>query len=253
MEFPSPYFFDADDKLANAVQRHPGKKFFWDNGLRNSAGGPIEGPKRWENAVKCLKEAWVSPEVETIVIDSGSSLSTFLIEHILQFPSTAKTTLMVGGIKVMDQSMWMPFRDLWTRLIMACRASGKLTVLIMHEESDKDEESGTFVHRPLIPGQLKNNIGGLFTDVWRTETKQVMGKNQIETRYFVRTQPTSKMALGNSLGLPAEFKFTTKAFKDALDAVKAKTVQPSMPVPESVISVKTDNIITGPIALTAAP
>lgn len=221
MQFPDPYFFDADDKLANAVSRHKGKRFWYDNGLRDDKDVAVLGPKRWARATECIKTACLDPKVGTIVLDSATSLSDFLMDHILQFPSTAKVPLTVGGEKVMDQSMWGPFRDLWRRLIMMCRSSGKLVILIMHEKFEKDEASGSMIYTPCISGQLQSNIAGYFTDVWRAENKpgQLNGKPIVS--YYVRTQPSARMALGNSLGLPAEFTFTFEDFKKQLDIARA--------------------------------
>lgn len=232
-QFPDPYFLDCDDKLTNAVVRNAGKKFWYDCPLRkavNKVGGgtefvAVEDILRWEESVSRLKEAGASPDVKTIVIDSVTSLNAMIFQHILRFPSTAKVPLQVGGIKVMDQSMWGPYRDLWTRLIMGLRGTGKLVVCIAHDTVDKDEITGTLSYRPSWAGQLKDTGAGLFTDVWHCESRNVPDptkSGQMKTEYFVRTHPTPMMALGNSLGLPREFSFTWEKFKSYLDTFQAK-------------------------------
>lgn len=228
-QFPDPYFLDCDDKLTNAVARNSGKKFWYDCPLRklNKEGQfvGVEDILRWEEAVARLKEAGSSPEVKTIVIDSVTSLNAMIFQHILRFPSTAKVPLQVGGIKVMDQSMWGPYRDLWTRLIMGLRGTGKIVVCIAHDTVDKDEITGTLSYRPSWAGQLKDTGAGLFTDVWHCESRNVPDTTKsghMKTEYFVRTHPTPMMALGNSLGLPREFSFTWEKFKSYLDAFQSK-------------------------------
>lgn len=218
MQFPRPYFLDADDKLLNAVMLNKDKKFFFDCPLRNSKG-VVEPEKRWDYSIACIKEACASPEVDTVVIDSVTSLGTILTQHILQYPSTSKVELKVGGMKVMDMSMWGPYRDLWTRLIMYVRGSGKMAVFCAHEVTDKDEISGAMSYRPSFQGQLKDTGAGLFTDVWCTETRQVMQDGKPATEYLIRTQPTSMRALGNSLKLPATFKFDWQTIKTAIDSL----------------------------------
>lgn len=249
-QFPDPYFLDCDDKLTNAVARNPGKKFWYDCPLRKEEKLKLPNPNdpheppivksrmvavdetlRWEEAVARLKEAGASPDVKTIVIDSVTSLNAMIFQHILRFPSTAKVPLQVGGIKVMDQSMWGPYRDLWTRLIMGLRGTGKLVVCIAHDTVDKDEITGTLSYRPSWAGQLKDTGAGLFTDVWHCESRNVPDpakSGQMKTEYFVRTHPTPMMALGNSLGLPREFSFTWEKFKSYLDAFQAKQQAPQV-------------------------
>lgn len=228
-QFPNPYILDADDKLANAVRRNTSKDFHFDCPLRDDNDKPVPHEQRWEHSVRCLNVA-AAPNngIDTIVIDSASAMSDFLTAHILRFPAAGKS-LIVGGEKVMDQSMWRPFQDLWKKLIMGLRASGKLIVVICHEDIDKDEATGIMMHRPLIPGALKNMFASMFTDVWRCETQQVPDPSkpgQMMTKYLIRTQPTAKMALGNSLGLPAEFVMSWEELskKLTMPAQKATTI-----------------------------
>lgn len=224
MQFPRPYFLDADDKLLNAVMLNKGKEFYYDCPLRHVLNGVTTGvfpERRWQYSIDCIKAACASPDIDTVVIDSITSLGTILMQHILQFPSTAKVALTVGGEKVMDMSMWGPYRDLWTRLIMFVRGSGKMAVFCAHEVTDKDEITGAMSYRPSFQGQLKDTGAGLFTDVWCTETKQIMQDGKPATEYLIRTQPTSMRALGNSLKLPATFKFDWQTIKTAIDSLTA--------------------------------
>lgn len=228
-QFPRPYILDADDKLTNAVQRFPGRDFHFDCPLRRPDGMPVPETQRWTYATECLKLALVSPDVDTIVLDSASALSDFLITHILQYPSTATKSLMVGGIKVMDQSMWGPFRDLWKKLVMACRASGKLVVVCVHEEFDTDETTKIRTHRPLIPGSLKSNFNSMFTDVWRCETMLEPDKahpGKLKTVYRVRTEATPLLSLGNAWGLPNEWEFDFAVLASKIAQLTTPKVQP---------------------------
>ncbi len=204
LTFPNPYILDADDKMGNGVVRLPkDKKFWFDRVLVDDKGGAVTPELRWTRATECLKAACAMPEIETIIVDSGTAMSTFLQDHILH---AGGSKLVVAGVKSMDMQCWGPFQTLMTRLIMMLKASGKKFIWICHEELEKDEVTGSFRYTPLVQGALRHKMAGMFTNVWRCETKSGLGKdNKMETTYIVRTQPKAQMTLGNSLGLPAEF------------------------------------------------
>lgn len=223
-QFPGLYVNDADDKLSSAVNRNPGKEFFYDCPMRNDDGSVVPEELRWEKGVAQIKAAVADPRVKTIALDSGTAIGHNLINHILRFPSTAKAPLMIGGMKVMDMSMWGPYRDLWTKLIMGLRATGKLVIVVMHDVADKDEVTGAINYRPSFAGQLKDYGAGLFTDVWHTETRAKIQDDRSKpgfglptTEYYIRTAPRSNMPLGTSLGLPAEFVFTWEQLRSKLE------------------------------------
>lgn len=205
MCFPTPYFISTDRKLQNAVARHPGKKFFYDY-------IDAEPAKRWTQLTELLKAAGQNPEIQTIVIDNLTDVCTYLIDHII---ANGGTKLTVGGEKVMEMTHWQPFKILLTRLITVGKSMGKMFIVCAHEAVEKDEVTGVLNYKPLIPGSMQNQLGAYFTDVWRCETEQV-GK---EVSYIVRTTPTPRMALGNSLNLPSTFKFTWTEFNNYLKKI----------------------------------
>lgn len=218
-QFPDPYFLDCDDKLGSAVRRNPGKEFYWDCPLRGDKGHVVDPINRWNRSITLLKAAVADPRIKTIVIDSGTALQGFLIDYIVQQPSTAKTPLTVGGEKVMDRSMWGPYRDLLTKLILGLRACGKYVIFCMHDLVDKDEDTKTTFIRPSFGGALRDTAGGLFTEHWHTETRQapdLKNPGQFTIEYFVRCAPRSTMPLGTTMGLPPEFVFTWKAMAERL-------------------------------------
>jgi hypothetical protein len=204
MTFPVPYIFDADDKMGNAIKRLPADKvFYFDRALVDAKGLPVPPEKQWGHAVECIKAACLSPDIQTIVVDSITNLATMLINHIL---ASGASKLKIAGEAAMDMQCWTPFQNLMTKLIMMIKSSGKYTIFTCHEAVEKDEITGALSYKPLIQGALKDKIAGMFTDVWHTEATQVLGAgNKLETKFFVRTAPTARMALGNSLGLPTEF------------------------------------------------
>lgn len=211
MCFDSPYFLDCDMKLGNAVSRSKNKPFFYDTiDVDTETNASVPDEKRWERLTTLCKTNCLKPEVKTIVIDSLTKVSQYLIDHIL---ATSGSKLSVGGVKVPEQQHWQPYKLLLTRFISALRGTGKLVIFVCHEIVDKDEITGQLVYRPLLSGQLRDSIGAYFTDVWRCETEQI----GTTTRYYVRTTPTARMALGTSLNLPSTFNFTWEEFQKAVN------------------------------------
>lgn len=213
MQFPDVYVISTDHKLKNAIQRLPaGKKWWYDYVDVDDFGRSVPYHEQWARATTLLKNACVDPQIRTIVWDNLTDLSGMLQAHII---ANGGSKLVVGGEKVMEQTHWQPFKLLLQRSIALARGSGKVFIVCCHEVIDKDEISGMMVYRPLVPGQLRDHLGGFFTDVWRCETDVVPGK---PIRYFVRTVPTPRMSLGRSVaGLPDEFVFDWDTFSKLLN------------------------------------
>lgn len=232
MCFPDPYILDADDKFKNAYERLPKDKVFWldrssvyDADPANKLvpagmhGKPVALEHRWKWSTDCLKAAAVAPEPKTIIPDSLTSLSTYLMAHILAQPME-KGALNIAGERAMSQTEWTPFRNMMTKLIMTLKASGKLLVFPCHEENEYNEKGDTITEIvPAIPGQLKSSLAGLFTDVWRcerrTEIKVEGGKAVTVVKHIVRAAPLPKMKfLGTSIKtLPEEFEMSLETLR----------------------------------------
>lgn len=221
MQFPSPWFLDADHNLASGKTMFPGKEFYWDDPEVDEQGQAIPKEARWDRAVALIKDAiravaaGSGPRV--LVIDSLSKVATYLEDHLVTKAGTGKD-LIIAGQRCMTQSHWYPFKMLMQRLVILTRSAGVPVIWIAHEKLERDEALGMFVYRPLISGQLADSIGALFTDVWRTETQSVPISEQYPTgvKYVVRAVPSAQMALGNSRGLPATFEFTYEKFEKYL-------------------------------------
>lgn len=208
MQFPAPYIISTDHKIKNAVQLlPPGKQWWFDYVDTDDNGKPVAEADQWTRATTLLKKGCADPNVQTVIWDNLSDLSGILQSHII---ANGGTKLRVGGEQVFEMSHWQPFKLLLQRAIAYARGSGKIFVLCCHETVERDEVSGMLTYLPLIPGQLRGQLGGYFTDVWRTEVDVVPGK---PPRYYVRTTPTPRQALGHSvLGLPSEFVFDWNKF-----------------------------------------
>lgn len=231
MAFPDPYFLDADDKLANAVKRYPGKRFWYDCPARRNGEIAIELKDQWAYGAECINAAIKSTDIKTIVLDSGSAIGDMIIAHILKFG----TKLTIAGRPSMEMQHWGPYQDIWKATVMGIRASGKKLIVIVHDSITEDALTGETIVRPLIKGALKDGFGGMFTDIWHAETKvkpDPKKPGQMTTEYYVRTTPNAKFTLGNSLtDLPSEFVVTEEEIKRRIfpDLV-ASVPEPMRPV-----------------------
>jgi hypothetical protein len=218
MCFPRPWFASTDRKLGNAVSRHPGKEFYYDY------FDHLDPDKRFVALVEATLKAIADPKVETIVHDNLTDIQDYIIGHILGIDAPKLT---VGGEKSMEKQHWGPFASLLKRLISKTKQSKKYYILICHERIVESALDGMLLYQPMLGGAMKDLLPGLFTNVWRTET-EVSGT---DVQYYVRTVPSNRSSyLGNSLGLPANFKFTWEEFAKKLNP----TTKPVEPKPKQI-------------------
>jgi hypothetical protein len=160
------------------------------------------------------KEMIADPEVNTIVCDGLGVLSQYLIDHILgaavdSATSKVKTVGLTGErVAQMEIQHYGDFARLLRMYVMMVRSSGKYFVMTSHQSGDADEVTKVVRYVLAIPGQLKDTLGGLFTDVWATSvTPFGLGKH----KYEIRTKPTGlHVALGASFPLDAAIDVTDK-------------------------------------------
>jgi AAA domain len=208
--FPGAYIADCDINLAGPLR--------WlreNNGVlpigydlidRDENGTEVNPALRYDRLGRCLNTALKDPSVQTIVIDSATKLSDYIIAEVLR----------QQGKKEMTIQMWGFYLALWKHFLGLLTAQRKHFVLICHERVEKDEIDQSLKYFVLVPGQMGHIIGSLFTDVWRCEVS-VAG---VPAKYSwnIRTMPDHKFALKNSLGLPPVFKFNWSAIEAKLNS-----------------------------------
>ena len=200
--FPSLWIADLDLNLASAVRRAPGTSFFFDQPalLDDGKERPVE--QRWNELVKLTKAAIVDPQIRTIAIDGLGVLVEYLIAHIIAEGRKAGT----NKTGKMELQNYGDLARLLRDYIMMLRASGKFIIVTSHQAADRDEVTGALRYYLAIPGQSKETLGGLFTDVWATATRP-----GAQVKYEIRTKPTGfHVALGTSFKLDAAIDVTDK-------------------------------------------
>jgi hypothetical protein len=224
--FPKPLIIDADNNVAAATRYlteidEIGKQpIYVENPHYRELVIKKEGEKeiikreavssyqKWPRFIEILREAIVDDDIETIVWDSLTSVKDFLIDFILsEDPLAGKNT--VAGIPVMQIQHWNPFYTLMLKAIFAAKSSGKNFVCISHNRWEKDDFDGAFHLFPNIPGQLKDQIAGMFEEYWQAESR-VVGDGKV--KYFMRMRPLGKVKAKTTTSLPNEFTFNYDEF-----------------------------------------
>lgn len=191
-----PYLIDFDNNLGSAIRKlDPRPDFLYDVASKADDGSEVPLPLRWELLEKRLKAAVLNPKVGAIIIDSLDPLCDALIAHICR----------KQGVPEMRIKDWGSFKTMLKTLVMFLRASSKITVITTHQGAEKDEVTGAITYNPTMPGSLKYNFGGFFTDVWACEAKSV-GQS---LKYLIHPLPKVRsVKLKNSFGLDKPLEVT---------------------------------------------
>jgi len=190
LQFPRPYIFDADNNLAGAFRRLSEKNitFAYDIGNIDENNAIVPEPLRYTRMTKCITAAFSSPDIDTVILDSASAVSDYIIADILR--QTGKPNLVMQD--------WGVYLNAWKKLITACRSQSKTFILTAHDKLEKDEMDGSITYELALPGQISARLSSMMSDVWHFEVQSGTVNNAPVNQYVVRTQPTSKLKLKSS-------------------------------------------------------
>lgn len=205
MDWPVPWFLDADRNMKNAIDRHPGKRFFYDDPAFDDKGNLLPIHARWPRCIELTNAACRNPEVKTVVSDSLTRLCEYLQAYLVEQPNVEKPVIM-AGTKCMSKSHWQPFATIMRKYIFDARESGKPFIMTCHVKVDENELTAAKEQTVNISGQLQGTIAGMFSDFIQTKAEPHGDKAKYPTgaRYFLQTGPTHRIRTKNSLGLPLE-------------------------------------------------
>lgn len=211
--FPKPYIVDIDRNLGGVLRRRANAKLVLPVGFdvldRDEANKDVPIPLRYLRLDKCLLDAQANKDIDTIVIDSATTLVDIMIAEVLRQQSKTEMT----------KREWGFFAILGKKLMATFSSMRKHVVLIIHEKTATDA-NGSVVYPLKVgwPGQVGDDMGKYFTNVWRCENSTVpkAGGSGTETKYTLRTSPNGMYALKNTLGLPATFEFDWSKIEVAL-------------------------------------
>lgn len=215
-QFPKPYVIDVDVNLGGTL------RWLKENNLpmpvgfdildKDEKGIEVPFKQRYLRLANCLSDAQKNNEVETIVLDSGTTLSDVLIQEVLRQQGKNAIADFKDG-----RQFWGFFAILCRHFLATLSAMRKHVVLIVHEKTQTLQD-GSVVYPIKVawPGQVGQNIGVFFTNVWRCEV-QIKPSGLAQTyEWMIRTMPEYKYELKNTLGLPPVFKFNWKQIEDKL-------------------------------------
>jgi hypothetical protein len=204
--FPAPYFLEIDNNLDSAIRVSAGKEIRFD--LPTTT---VKTPGEvWKQALADLKVAMTDPTVETIVVDSLTVLSEYMCawciaEH-KRMGDTDKGGKPIEAMTIPDYGKLL---TMFRGLIFDLRATGKYIICTVHRTSWTDEDTKVTHHALALPGQAKDTLGGLFTDVIGCVAENIPGGKM---KYSLRTVPLSQWPpLGTSIRtLPHNIDITDK-------------------------------------------
>lgn len=197
LQFPKPFILDCDQNMKGPARYLANKNggalpwFKYDSPLTDKTGAPVTRQLRMDRVQELLNEALTDPEIETIVIDSLTTLIDFIFDKIRATATGNNPPKFSDGKKQQDEPLriqdWGVFASILKQLVFTLKASGKRIVFIGHISTDKDEVSKMILHSIACPGMMGDIISGLFEEVWQTEVKASGAETSLKADYKVRT------------------------------------------------------------------
>lgn len=224
MAFPSPGILDCDNNLSSAIRVSNGKKFLYAQPFVDDAGKEVPDVERWSRAVKETKELLTSPLVDTFILDGLSALCRWGLAH-------AENECVKAGINVKKEffAKYNAFIPLLSGYLTMIRIPGKRVVVNVHQRMEKDELSGSIRYKLDIPGQLADNLGGQFSDIWGTSSIANPSDTVIGAKYFIRTKPSGyHVNLKTSLDLEPSVDITGKTPEQIWTLLSPKLSVPTL-------------------------
>lgn len=207
-QFPKPYIIDIDVNLGGSLRFLKERKLALPVGFdvldKDEQGAAVSQKNQYSRLAKLLNEAQLNPNVETIVLDSATNLSSVMIYEVCRQQGKNEISDFKDG-----RQFWGFFAVLGKHFMATLASMRKHIVLIAHEKTQTTAD-GAVVYPIKIawPGQVGQNLGLFFTNVWRAEVKIVpKGLGNNDYKWQLRTMPDEKFELKNSLGLPPIFEF----------------------------------------------
>lgn len=202
MQFPNCYFLDADVNLQGPeLQNRKTLKtleYRYDTIPFDDKGQEVPETQRFTRMMLLSKEAKKDPWVKTVVYDSLTNISQYLLWEIMGKQK----------IEQMRTQDWGTHTGGMHSLLIKQRATGKTTILTCHREDKKKKvdakslEEIVIGYLPVVRPAMQEYLSGFFTDVWHVYLEQRPG-DTFENK--IRTMPTTFMPyLKNSMGMPAD-------------------------------------------------
>lgn len=208
--FPKPWIIDLDLNLAGPLAWLKAKGLPLPVGFdvvdHDDSDKEVLPINQYQRLNAILQRLQADPEVETIVIDTATRLSTILMEETKRLQPNVKDGRQLFGFYF---QYGMQLFDTLSRM-------RKHIVLNAHEQKVTDTAGNLVNYEVAWPGKMAEIMSGFFTDNWRSELVAVPRGLQTNYKLMVQTMPKPYFQLKNSLQLPANFEFSWKTVEEAL-------------------------------------
>ncbi len=210
----NPGILDIDLNLESALRVSPGKKYKYSQPLlevKLPEQSPAEDMEQhrwrcssllWTHAMKESKLLVTDPGTDCLFADGLTKLAEWGLDH-------CRWKLQEAGINLKKEYLapYASFIPLLSGYITTMRMSRKPIIFTVHQTVDQVDITKAWYYSLAIPGQLKDRLGGLFTDVWGTSTETVGDC----VSYFINTRPTNlHVGLKTSQNLEPKINVTGK-------------------------------------------
>lgn len=162
---------------------------------------PVKPSLWYDRFFKIAADMIANPDVDALFIDGATQITECIIAKLVCANTTADIQI---GARKDAIPLWGTLGVTWRGLLTQMRQSGKKIVLAIHEQKNKDESDQMWKHELLIPGQTKDTLPNLMSDVWRT----FVDKEGADWVWKVQTLPVPFKIefLKNTYGLPGVMK-----------------------------------------------
>lgn len=208
LQFPKPYILDCDqnldgpEKFLRDVKKLP-LAYAYDTISLDDDGRPVEPFNCYDRLMDKLLTAKTNDTFQTIIIDSLTLINEYVIRKILKDKGSSE----------MEARHWQPFKTKCYELLVGrLRTLGKDCIVTAHETNIERTDPKNVMQkvlverRPYIQGGINEQLGGLFTDIWRMDAQPAPGG---VVEFVLQAQRTTYDELKSSVGLPSEIKNPT--------------------------------------------
>jgi AAA domain len=209
-QFPDAYVIDVDVNLGGPLRfcksHNLPLPIGYDRLDVDEKGVVVPPIARYARLTKLVEEASKNDAIKTLVLDSGTGLSTVVMDEVKRQQPSLK-----DGRQVY-QFFLLATREFLAKITLI----KKHFVLTVHEKVEQDAMTQITQYRVAWPGQLGDYIGAFFTDVWRTEVEREGFPPKY--KFVIRTmQDAQHYGLKNALELPTTFQFDWKLIEQKMN------------------------------------
>ena len=204
MQFPFPCFVDCDRNLDGPERfirsKNKNLTFGYVSATMGADGKPLPIHDIYDQILIELAKLKDEKEIKTVVLDGLTLINEYIIQKVLKDQGKAE----------MEARHWQPFKTkLLNILVGKLRNIGKTTIVTCHEDPverpsrdpKKVMEKELVGLLPAVQGGIKDQLGGLFTDVWRCTSNAAAASTVV---YKIQTVRDTLSDLKNSCGMPNE-------------------------------------------------